>query len=155
MQSLSWGMWDLVPWPGVEPGPSAQAAWSLSHWTTREVPISVTLEQKESEVAQSCPTLCNPIDCSLPGSSVHGIFQVLVLDWIAVSFSRGSSQPRDWTQVSRIVDRRFTIWATREVLIKGKELLLYSFYEASITLRQKPDKYTRRKENQGHDPWWM
>ena len=47
-----------------------------------------------SEVAQSCPTLCDPIDCSLPGSSVRGIFQATVLEWIAISFSRGSSQPR-------------------------------------------------------------
>ena len=50
---------------------------------------------KESEVAQSCPTLCNPMDCSLPGSSVHGIFQAIVLEWIAISFSRGSSQSRN------------------------------------------------------------
>ena len=70
----------------------------------------------ESEVAQSCPTLCDPMDCSLPGSSVHGIFQARVLEWIAISFSRGSSQTRDWTWVSRIVDRRFTVWATRDVL---------------------------------------
>ena len=66
-------------------------------------------------VAQSCPTLCNPMDCSLPSSSVHGIFQAIVLEWIAISFSRGSSWPRDRTWVSRIVDRRFTAWATREV----------------------------------------
>ena len=72
--------------------------------------------ESESEVAQSCLTLCDPMDCSLPGSSVHGIFQARVLEWIAISFSRASSQPRDWTQVSRIVDRRFTVWATREVL---------------------------------------
>ena len=69
----------------------------------------------QSEVAQSCLTLCDPLDCSLPGSSVHGIFQEIVLEWIAISFSRGSSEPRDRTQVSRIVDRRFTVWATREV----------------------------------------
>ena len=56
-----------------------------------------------------------PMDCSLPGFSVHGTFQAIVLEWITISFSRGSSQPRDWTQVSRIVDRCFTIWATREV----------------------------------------
>ena len=54
--------------------------------------------------------------CSLPRSSVHGIFQAVVLEWIAISFSRGSSQPRAWTQVSHSVDRRFTVWATREVL---------------------------------------
>ena len=68
----------------------------------------------DSEVAQLCPTLCDPMDCSLPGSSVHGIFQEIVLEWIAISFSRGSSQPRDWTRVSRIIDRRFTVWATRD-----------------------------------------
>ena len=54
--------------------------------------------------------------CSLPGSSVHGIFQSIVLEWIAISFSRGSSQPRDQTRVSRIVDRRFTIWATYYIM---------------------------------------
>ena len=71
-------------------------------------------KRKWSEVSQSCPTLCDPVDCSLPGSSVHGIFQARVLEWIAISFSRGSSQPRDRTQVSCIAGRRFTIWATRE-----------------------------------------
>ena len=51
--------------------------------------------EREREVTQSCPTLCNHMDCSLPGSSVHGIFQAIVLEWIAISFSKGSSQPRD------------------------------------------------------------
>ena len=46
-----------------------------------------------SEVTQLCPTLCNPVDCSLPGSSVHGIFQARVLEWVAISFSKESSQP--------------------------------------------------------------
>ena len=58
----------------------------------------------------------NPMDYSPPGSSVHGIFQAAILEWSAISFSRGSSQPRDQAQVSRIVGRRFTVWATREVL---------------------------------------
>ena len=49
---------------------------------------------------QSCPTLCNPMDCSPPGSSVHGIFQPRILEWVAMSFSRGSSQSRDKTHVS-------------------------------------------------------
>ena len=75
-----------------------------------------SLQESESEVTQLCPTFCNPMDCSLPGSSIHGIFQARILEWIAISFSRRSSQPRDWTQVSRIVGRCFTIWATREVL---------------------------------------
>ena len=72
---------------------------------------------KWSKVAQSYLTLCDPIDCSLPGSSVREIFQATVLERIAISFSKGSSQPRARTRVSRIVDRRFTVWATREVLI--------------------------------------
>ena len=75
---------------------------------------------KERKVAQSCPTLRNPIDCSLPGSPVHGIFQARILEWIAISFSRESSRPRHRTQVSHIVDRRFTIWATREGIKKKK-----------------------------------
>ena len=56
--------------------------------------------ESESEVTQSCPTLCNPMDCSPPGSSVHEILQARVLEWVAISSSRGSSQPRDGTQVS-------------------------------------------------------
>ena len=70
----------------------------------------------ESEVAQLCPTLCDPMDCSWPGFSVHGIFQAGVLEWVAISFSKGSSQPRDRTQASCIVGRRFTVWAIREVV---------------------------------------
>ena len=62
-----------------------------------------TICESESEVTQSCLTLCNPMDCSLPGSSVHGIFQARVLEWVAISFSRGSSWSRDWTQPSRII----------------------------------------------------
>ena len=64
-------------------------------------------------VTQSCLTLCDPMDCSLPGSSVHGILQARILVWVAIPFSRGSSWPRDRTQVSYIAGRFFTIWATR------------------------------------------
>ena len=73
-----------------------------------------TKKKSESEIAQSCPTLCDLMDFSLPGSSVHGIFQARVLEWVAISFSRGSSQLRDWTQVSHIAGRGSTIWATME-----------------------------------------
>ena len=64
-------------------------------------------------IARSCPTLCNPLDCSLSGFSVHGIFQASILQWVAISYSRGSSWPKAWTQVSCIVSRFFTFWATR------------------------------------------
>ena len=70
--------------------------------------------ESESEVAQSCLTLCDPMDCSLSGSSIHGIFQARVLEWISISFSRGSSQPRNRTRVSCIAGRRFILWDTRE-----------------------------------------
>ena len=78
-----------------------------------------------SEVTQSCPTLCDPMDCSPQSSSVHGILQARVLEWVAISFSRGSSRPRDWTQVSCIAGRRFNLWATREALIEAKLVLYY------------------------------
>ena len=61
------------------------------------------VEVKSSQVSQSCPTLCDPMDCSPPGSSVHGIFQARVLEWVAISFSRRSSRPRNRTQVSQTV----------------------------------------------------
>ena len=66
-------------------------------------------------VAQLCLTLCDPMDCSPPGSSVHGILQARILEWIAISFSRGSSQLRDQTQVSCIGSRFFTIWVIQIV----------------------------------------
>ena len=67
-------------------------------------------------VAQLCLTPCNFTDSSPPGSSVYGILQVRILQWVAILFSRGSSQPRDWTWVSWIAGGFFTIWATREAL---------------------------------------
>ena len=76
---------------------------------------------KWSEVAQSCPTLCDPVDCGLPGSSIHGILQARILECVAISFSRGSSRPRDRTRVFHIAGRRFNLWATREA--KKKHLL--------------------------------
>ena len=69
-------------------------------------------------VAQSRLTLCDPMDCSSPDFSVHGILQTSVLEWIAIPFSRGTSQPRDWTLVSCVAGTLFTVWAT------GKSLML-------------------------------
>ena len=57
------------------------------------------------------------MDYSLPGSSVHGILQAKILEWVAIPFSRGSSRPRDRTQVYRIADNFFTVCVTREALI--------------------------------------
>ena len=63
---------------------------------------------------QLCPTLCNSLYCNPPGSAVHWILQAIILEWVAMPSSRGSSQPRDQTQVSRITGKFFTLWATRE-----------------------------------------
>ena len=88
-----------LPNPGIEPRSPALWADSLpsdiflgNHFLKC---INLIFDMKsESEVAQSCPTLCDPVDCSPPGFSIHGIFQAWVLEWVAISFSRGSSWPR-------------------------------------------------------------
>ena len=111
--------------------------------------ITRTDTESESEVAQSCPTLCDPVDCSLPGSSVHGIFQARILEWVAISFSRGSSWPRDRTRVSRIGGRHLNLWATREALMKLK--LKYSGQRANSlekTLMLGKIEGGRRRERQ-------
>ena len=76
---------------------------------------------KESEVAQLCPILCDPIDYSLPGSSVHGIFQARELEWVVIAFSRGSFWPSDRTWVSHTAGRLFTVWATGEASPPSKD----------------------------------
>ena len=74
--------------------------------------------------AQSCLTLCNPVGCSPSASSVHGIFQARIMEWVAFSYSRGSSEPRDWTLSSGIscvscssciAGRFFTGWPTSDI----------------------------------------
>ena len=65
-------------------------------------------------ITQSSPTLCNPMDCSPPGCSVHRIFQARILEWVVTSFSRGSFPPRERTLTSSNTGRLFTVWVTRE-----------------------------------------
>ena len=115
-------------WPprAAWPGPEAPAhhCWPVFHRSSPHAPPNCTLSpsprpapslllpvslclprrhlQSVCPVAQSCPALCDPMDCSPPGSSVHGILQARVLEWAAVPFSRGSSRPRDRTRVSYI-----------------------------------------------------
>ena len=67
----------------------------------------LSLKWSETLVSQSCPTLCNPMDYSPPGSSVNEILQARIQEWVAISFSRVSSQPRNWTWVSGIASRFF------------------------------------------------
>ena len=95
-----------------------QTTWSAS-W---EICVQVRKQQLKPDMKQCVCVLsrsvvsdsCDPTDCSLPGSSVHGILQARTLEWVAVSFCRGSSQPRNQTWVSYIAGRLFTNWATKE-----------------------------------------
>jgi len=122
LQSLLYLAWSCIPslsvlvvtWhsPFVSLASHVILSGFPSHiWLT--APYSIWL-WKESESVMSCPTLCNPMDCSLPGSSVHRILQARILEWFAVPFSRASSWPRDWTQVSCIAGRFYTVWAIWE-----------------------------------------
>ena len=106
--------------------------WWIKHISTSLLNHLLTISEW-SEVPQSCPTLCDPMDCSLSGSSIHGIFQARVLEWIAISFSRGSSWPRNWTRVSCIAGRCFTIWATREA---PKNKHLFAIRYSTFLLRK-------------------
>ena len=82
-------------------------------------------------VAQSCPILCDPMDCNLPDSSVHGILQARILEWVDISYSRGSSWPRNQIHVSSIVGRLFIIWATNWFLVKDKPWRLNNVWISS------------------------
>ena len=93
-------------------------AWNTYYWILHTNHCVRSWGYKENvtsseNVTQSCPALCDPMDCSSTGSSVHGIFQVRIVEWVAIPFSGGSFWPRNWTQVSCIASGFFTIWATR------------------------------------------
>ena len=92
---------------------SQGAYWKLYRYSTN---IEMKLKLLDT---QSCLTLCNPRDCNLPGSSVHGILQARVLEWVAYPFSRGSSWPRDQTCVSCIAGRFFTAGPPGEPCLSG------------------------------------
>ena len=106
--------------------------------------------KSESEVAQSCPSLCDPMDCSLPGFSIHGILQARILEWVTISFSRGSSKPRDWTQVSRIGGRRFNLWTTREYNIRHFKRMCPDF-KSSVEEQKGP--HLKLNELGAHPSW--
>ena len=86
-------------------------------------------------VARLCLTLCDPMDCSPPGSSVHGILQARILAWVAIPFSRGSYQTRDWICVSCIAGRFSTVWATRTVHNVLFNILLDSIFITLLFLQ--------------------
>ena len=120
---------------------------------------------------QSCPTLCDPMDHGRPVSSVKGILQARILEWVAVSSSRGSSWPRDLTRVSGIAGRFFTVWATREALnvpniskyflkgqkkvlaVKGNKWISWVTLELRIIIPQKPLLRKKRGKSQNCRKW--
>ena len=91
---------------------------------------TLVVKGKECEVAQSCLTLCDPMDCSPPNSSVHGILQARILKWVAISFSRGSSQPRDLTLISCIAGEFLLPLSYQE---SPSYLLKRSFIQPQVT----------------------
>ena len=92
--------------------PPRSAGWSDMSWLAYRRTVKV-------KVAQLCPTLCDPTDYT-----VRGILQARIPEWVAFPFSRGFSQPQDWTQVSCTAGGFFTVWATREALLNGKPCLI-------------------------------
>ena len=97
-------------WRPVTASLRAEVSGSFISHCVISIPAFFVWKSSEvkGKVAQSCLTLCDPLDCSLPVSSVHGILQARTLEWVAVPFSRGSSQPRDRTQISRVAGGFFT-----------------------------------------------
>ena len=121
-----------------EQGGQTPQAILRQRWAACISSLLSTVKKEKVWVTQLCLILCDPMDYNPPDSSVHGILQARLLEWVAIPFSRVSSQPRDWTQVSRFAGRFFTHWATREtpkrwrwILEAGKGKLMDSFSRAS------------------------
>ena len=95
---------------------SLQSCEKINFCCLRQLAFGSFVKWKKVKVlvAQSCLTLCTPMDCSSPGFSVHGVLLTTILEWVDIPISRRSSQPRDQTKVSCIAGRFFTRWATRE-----------------------------------------
>ena len=89
---------------------------SYSNNSGKQITLAITLTVCV-KFAQSCLTFCDSMDCSPPGSSVHGILRARIPPgkWVAIPFSRESSLPKNWTWVSSIAGRFFIVWATREI----------------------------------------
>ena len=105
--------------------------------------------KSESEVTQSCPTL-RSMDCSPPSSSIHGILQARILEWVAISFSRGSFQPRDRTHVSHIAGRGFNLCTAREALkYKNTVSQKTSYRDTELQIQVLTSKISREKRKPG------
>jgi len=105
---------NFVPYMSSLPHPSPSFEKTRLHKDRHLLSVFIVLVVL---AAQSCLTLCDPMDCSPLGSSAHGISQSRILEWVAISSSRQSSRPRDWIWVSSIAGRHFTLWPTREAIV--------------------------------------
>ena len=130
VRSLPSGFWLVWPMGSTDRKWEGERRVRSLH-SSRSLPIGLQQDDCPSSACvcvQSCPTLCDPIDYSPPGPSVHGILQARILEWVAMPSCRGSSQPRDGTSVSCIsciAGRFFTHWATWETPLKSLHEILY------------------------------
>ena len=115
--------WVTIPFSrgSFQPRDQTQVSCIVSRffnvWATREA--IYMCKPKNKHMLLSSVWLLNSMDCSPPGSSVHGILQAGIMEWVAISFSRGPSQPKDQIQVSCLAGGFFIVWATREALYTG------------------------------------
>ena len=105
---MAWCRQEIIRFPN-----ETEKQWSHSEGGDGDL-VSVPPECRWCLLTQSCLTFCNPMDCSPPVSSVRVISQARILEWVVISFSRGSSGPRDWTHVSCIGRQILYHWGTRE-----------------------------------------
>ena len=117
-------------------------------------PVILIREKWKVKVTQSCPTLCDPMDCSPVGSSVHGILQARVLEWVAVPFSRESSRPRDQTHVSLIAGGFFTVWATREAHRLERRWLNVKCFPLTVKPGGPGSSLFSPVPGRSHSPFW-
>ena len=113
-------------------------------------------QETESKI-DSCSVMSDswqPMNCSLPGSSVHGILQARILEWVAIPFSRGSSPPKDQTQVSFTAGRFFTIWATRKALNKRPEINKFQIELSGLTPKITPWNQVTKRAALAVYPCW-
>ena len=117
--------WVACPPPGHLPDPGIQPASLMSPASAGGFLTTRTTSEAQSEGVSWSVAAWDPMNCSPPGSSVHGILQARMLEWEAIPFVRGSSGPRDQTQVSCIARRFFSIWAARKAIVV---IIIYRFY---------------------------
>ena len=121
----------LTPQPEIKPGSPALEGGFLTIGPRVKV-----------IVAQLCLTVCDPMDCSPPGSSVCGILQAKTLEWVAIPFSRGSSWPRDWTWFSGIAGRFFTIWVIGFKMFLNLEFHYFTIYSVTKNITTSGERWS-------------